>query len=700
MADPFSITGSAVGVVSLAIQVCKGLEWYLSGVKEAKNKAEQITAETEQLANLLELLESTISKVDQSNSVSATRTGIVSCAHAIATIRKKLKPDDEAVNGGMKSSLKRLTKRLAFPFKEAEIRYWKDVLNTVQQSLQTALSALLIDQQRLAFEDVQARFMQLSMEQSAQHYASLQLQCDGFNSTSFQLAGHSHIVETGFLATSHSLQNLHTGIHSLQAKLDEISLMTDSTLDTDIINMRSLHRKDRRLKQRYGKLSCTCRPQTSALGYQTRRLAITYARTSMHDPGCPQAPLQNAMTDLQLQATLCSLLLRKKVLLSFQLSYGAGLSVKQNLELLSYHASRQFMGFHTSLLRSLFEQDLQMTRSIFMRAAFASQEGLAVLAQVRYESFTSPLLDDSELLEAIVVKSDRQLQEFFHQPKYLYALDADTIVNALIMSTVTGWMDGCRVLLNANLVGYLEDPDFELRYSGQTLLMLSAATNQPDMLQFWLSQRETHDGPLLKLIGHFEDALHFHWIFDQGTPGTDVIPLVSSYLLKQRHEFPLLCDRFKNTLSARELGKLRVYAIDDYVESRYELFTGTFLDLTLWVDRAANTLGLSRLIHDYIRLFVFSYLEIQHTCCDITRISRYRGNPDSSEQPYPRYPPTKLRRITNEDAHLRARLEELVPELISQYDSFGGQLQDFVIDVLIPTMRRTAKELKEEDKTL
>jgi len=584
--------------------------------------------------------------------------------------------------------------------------------------------------------------------------------------------------------------------------------------------------------------------------------------------------------------------------------------------LLSHHTPQQFMGFHTSLLRSLFEQDLQITRDVFKKAAFESQEGLAVLAQVRYESFTSPFLDDSELLEAIVLKSDHQLQEFFHQPKYLYALNADTIVNALIMSTVTGWMDGCRVLLNANLVGYLEDPDSELRYFGQTLLMLSAATNRPDMLQFWLSQRETHDGPLLKLIGHFEDALHFHWIFDQGTPDTDVIPLVSSYLLKQRHEvkllmekhniphccerartgfpdahvvcilsalvtagihvpqrywpirkslyympqmwmsdklllfeslelagicdisqenfkcdketscsplvylatqvmegtgsiwsmcltersltvrwflsrganmretwpgtaitalhclawqsaeclshqvfrssyddspimeefwtyedyeflvkeeildqcecgcsrfgcdflscfwkemyaadcycpqFPLLCDRFKNTLSARELGKLRVYALDDYAESRYELFTGTFLDLTLWVDRAASTLDLSRLIHDYIRLFVFSYLEIQHTCCDITRISRYRENPDSSEQPYPRYSPKELRRITNEDAHLRARLEQLVPELITRHDSFGGNLQDFVIDVLTPTMRRTAKGLKEEDKTL
>ncbi|KAI4678989.1 uncharacterized protein J4E88_006279 [Alternaria novae-zelandiae] len=197
MADPFSITGSAVGVVSLAIQVCKGLEWYLSGVKEAKNKGEQIAAETEELANLLEQLESVIGKVDPSQPVSATRTGIVSCANAIATIRKKLKPDDQAASGGIKSSLKRLTKRLAFPFKEADIKYWKDVLNTIQQSLQTALLALVIDQQRLASEIARLHYTQLSMDQSIHHFSNLQLQRDVFDATSLQLAGQHTCCDIG-----------------------------------------------------------------------------------------------------------------------------------------------------------------------------------------------------------------------------------------------------------------------------------------------------------------------------------------------------------------------------------------------------------------------------------------------------------------------------------------------------------------------
>jgi hypothetical protein len=332
MADPFSITGSAVGVVSLAIQVCKGLEWYLSGVKEAKDKAEQIAAETEELANLLESLESIINKADQSHAVSVTRTGIVSCANAISTIRKKLKPDDRSSDGGIKSSLKRLTKRLAFPFKEAEIKYWKDVLNTIQQNLQTALLALVIDQQRMASEDVRLRFTQLSMDQSAQHSLSLQLHRDTFDKTHLQLAGQSQMLESGFSATSHRLQSLHADVHSLQAQLVKAMSATDTTLDDDVMSMRYLQRKTRKLQRRYAKATCTCRPQTSALSYRSRLLALTCSHTSLHDPQCPQSTFQRAVTNLQLQTTLCSLILGTKMSLAFTLSYGAKFSVNHNLE--------------------------------------------------------------------------------------------------------------------------------------------------------------------------------------------------------------------------------------------------------------------------------------------------------------------------------------------------------------------------------
>jgi len=569
---------------------------------------------------------------------------------------------------------------------------------------------------------------------------------------------------------------------------------------------------------------------------------------------------------------------------------------------------------HISLLRSLFEQDLQITRFTYRDAARRSHEGVAVLAGIRYENFINPLLDDSELLEAVFMKSGHRLRGFLHQPRDLHALNTETLTDALIMSTITGWVDGCKILLHANLMAHQEDPSSVAWSSEQTLLSLSASTNRLDMVQFWLSQREMCDEQQLNLIGHIEDALFPGPWPGTGFPSTDVIQLVLSYLIKQGHEvkvlmemheleyccecartslpdthlscmltalvtegagvpqhywpkrkslyymphmwefdelklfesfelagigdisqenfkcgnetacsplvylatqcletmkrnrseclsdrdrtvrwlvsrgadlretwpgtnttvvhclawqsaellevgpaysddppnmkdvwayedyealvkedildececacsrsgcdflscfwkgilanysfcrrFPLICEKFQDATLVRDLECVRLYVVDEtYEEFQCGVFMRILLDLTLWTDSAARTLGLSRLIHGYIRLFVFSYLEIRHTCCDINRI-RHWDDPDYTKRPYPRYSPKELRRINEEDAHLRARLEELVPELISQYDSFGGQLQDFVIDVLIPTMRRTAKELKEEDKTL
>jgi len=324
MADPFSITGSAVGVVSLAIQVCKGLEWYLSGVKEAKDKAEQIAAETEELANLLERLESVIGKGDPSQSVSATRTGIVSCANAIATIRKKLKSDDQAANSGIKSNLKRLTKRLAFPFKEADITYWRDVLNTIQQSLQTALLALVIDQQRLASESARFHYTQLSVDQSLHHFSNLQLQRDVFDATSVQLAGQSHMLESGFSATSHNLQSLHADFQNFQKQLLEAVSAKSTTLDGDVMSLRSVQRKTRKLQRRSDAIPCTCRPHTSALGYISKILTLTYTQSFVHDSQCLRYSLPDKTTDLQFKATLCSLVLKKRISLSFARFNSAG----------------------------------------------------------------------------------------------------------------------------------------------------------------------------------------------------------------------------------------------------------------------------------------------------------------------------------------------------------------------------------------
>lgn len=395
MADPFSITGSAVGVVSLAIQLCKGLEWYVSGIKDAKDKAERIAADTEELTNLLQLLETIVAKVDPSQSVSTTLTGIASCAEAIATIRKKLKLDNQAVHGGIKSSLKRLGKRMAFPFKDAEIEYWKGVLNTIQQSLQTALLALVIDQQRLAFEGTRLFYTQLSVGHDTHYFSNLQLQHNLFNQTRLQLSGQSQAIETGFTATSDSLRRLHTDIHSLQAKLNEAMSATASTIEADVTNMRSVQRGTRTLGRRAAKVRCTCQPQTHARDHQLGWFSITCAQTLVHEPRCQQRLLQDAVTELEIRATFCSLILGRKVSLAFMLSYGAELSVTQDLHC---HRVVPESSPAFALVRTLVESSDTMREEAFCREV----DRLLLMFQHRQASPHDRLTDGNTLLHVCI----------------------------------------------------------------------------------------------------------------------------------------------------------------------------------------------------------------------------------------------------------------------------------------------------------
>jgi hypothetical protein len=215
---------------------------------------------------------------------------------------------------------------------------------------------------------------------------------------------------------------------------------------------------------------------------------------------------------------------------------------------------------------------------------------------------------------------------------------------------------------------------------------------------------------VLELYWTFED---FEFLIKEKVPdscvcecsssGCDFLSCFWKVLFPQEKKlwgnFLFLCDNLED---ATWRGKTKdTMALAPFETRRQWYLSALLVNSTLWIDRAAITLERPRLIHGYIRLFVFSYLELTHTCCDIDRIGHWGDcDPECRSQPYPRYSPKDLRRIKNEDAPLRERLNELVPDLISQYESFDGQLLDFVIEVLIPTMRRTAKELKEEDKAL
>jgi hypothetical protein len=134
------VAGTIFGVISLSIQLFEKLNTYTNSVKDARTKAEQITSELDTLVNLLENLETIISRLDPTTSTALTRNSIQECARAIEVIRSRL-GDVPPVKGSVRFWTRsgNVIKRLTYPFKENDIKYWKDVLASIQQSLQTAL---------------------------------------------------------------------------------------------------------------------------------------------------------------------------------------------------------------------------------------------------------------------------------------------------------------------------------------------------------------------------------------------------------------------------------------------------------------------------------------------------------------------------------------------------------------------------------
>jgi len=209
------VAGIVVGSLSLTMQIYDKLEQYSNGVKEAREKAEEIAIEIDCLADILESVESTISTMHHSDPVWVARTGIRSCADAISTIRSKLVPDDQeelvlenqnmlvtgdqASNTATKSSMKRKrrTQWISFPLTEAKIKNLKDVMNALRAHLQDALLVFQHDQQHGILTALQSQTTELSTAASVQDVTSLRPASAACTNKALSVAAQSQRIEPG-----------------------------------------------------------------------------------------------------------------------------------------------------------------------------------------------------------------------------------------------------------------------------------------------------------------------------------------------------------------------------------------------------------------------------------------------------------------------------------------------------------------------
>lgn len=147
MAEPFSVAGSAVGVVSLGLTVCQGLIKYFSEWKSRESDVHAAIDQINGLTQTLELLQARLAKLPGGHeTVTANvESRIASCGEGIENLSRYLdKCHTFGTQADWKGKMRASKKQLFYPFRREALQDVKQTLRDLQQNLETALEPLCL----------------------------------------------------------------------------------------------------------------------------------------------------------------------------------------------------------------------------------------------------------------------------------------------------------------------------------------------------------------------------------------------------------------------------------------------------------------------------------------------------------------------------------------------------------------------------
>lgn len=143
MADPLSLTGTAVGVVSLGIQVCHGLFNYLQTVRGRHKEVQDGITEARALLDIFQSINEVLPDFEKQDRETAAL--LLSCLtrneSRVLELKKTLDNLKQSVDPAtdVKGKMKRSAKALAYPFREENMRQLQNSANRLLQGLQLGM---------------------------------------------------------------------------------------------------------------------------------------------------------------------------------------------------------------------------------------------------------------------------------------------------------------------------------------------------------------------------------------------------------------------------------------------------------------------------------------------------------------------------------------------------------------------------------
>lgn len=147
MPDPFSVAGSAVGVISLGITVAQGLINYYTAYKDRDEDIKSLITQLRRLEDTFVAVRGGISNTKNVFSQSVTsrlEAALKECANDLEALKKKSQKIKESgcQKGKLAGKIHDGVKKLGYPFKKSTLEKLKEICDELNDHLVTAMNCL------------------------------------------------------------------------------------------------------------------------------------------------------------------------------------------------------------------------------------------------------------------------------------------------------------------------------------------------------------------------------------------------------------------------------------------------------------------------------------------------------------------------------------------------------------------------------
>ena len=139
------IAGTAVGIISLGLQVCRGLVSYYEAYQGQDEKVADILRDISALNSSLKAIQRCLSKLSsrQLETIAQAGDSVIDCAAVVKRLERLLAECHRTtIPPDFKERMQLLARKVAFPFRQSTIKDLKDTVKGLQINVVVALQNL------------------------------------------------------------------------------------------------------------------------------------------------------------------------------------------------------------------------------------------------------------------------------------------------------------------------------------------------------------------------------------------------------------------------------------------------------------------------------------------------------------------------------------------------------------------------------